>query len=283
MGKSPKAKKIRWGNQLICARNNLSETIQLSFSGKVNGVIWKTLADHLHQRLYLEIRDTDRKQVSFSAVDLVSATWLWKDVTFEEPWWISLQAIAGNVLLLTIYTDTNKPDKKSALAVDVNTRQVLWWKNNFTITSVAGGRVWGVDTKMGAREEILDLADGKTLQQKPAVLPDEQNLLITRPFQYREGTAHFDSVRAFLNRKCDISPIISIEYCEYHSLILISAFTGQNDLANYLFVFNSSGELMLKEILGEHLNGIALDTFFVFSGYLIFVKNKCELVSYKLV
>jgi hypothetical protein len=248
----------------------------------VKGVIWKTLADPDHKRLYLEIRDIERKQVSFSAFDLETATWLWKEITFEEPWWISLQAVSNNILLLTIYTDTNNPDKKSVLTFDVAAQKTAWWRNNFTVTSVSGGRVSGIDSKFGAREVILDLATGETVQQDALVLP-EQNLMIIRPFQYQQGTAHFESVRAFLNIKCDISPIISIEYCEYNSLILISTFTGQNDLANYLFVFNSSGELVAKETLGEHLNGIALDTFFIFSGYLIFVKNKCELVSYKLV
>jgi hypothetical protein len=261
----------------------LSEAIRLSFSEKVNGVIWKTLADPVHKRLYLEVRDLSRKQVSFSAVDLETATWLWKDVSFDERWWISLQAVFNNMLLLTIYTDTHNPDQKSVLAFDVTTQKTAWWKNNFTVTSVSAGQVWGVDTKFGAREVVLSLTDGQMLPQEALLLQEEQNLMITRPFQYQEGTTHFDSVRTFLNIKCEISPIITIEYCEYHSLILISAFTGKNDLANYLFVFNSSGELMIKETLGEHLNGIALDTFFIFSGYLIFVKNKCELVSYKLV
>ena len=76
--------------------------------------------------------------------------------------------------------------------------------------------------------------------------------------------------------------MITVEYVEYGSLIVISAFAGEQNLANYLFVFNSAGELLLKETLGEQLKGIALDTFFILSGFLIFVKNKSELVIYKL-
>jgi len=40
--------------------------------------------------------------------------------------------------------------------------------------------------------------------------------------------------------------------------------------------------LLLKEKLDEHLKGIGLDTFFVLSGYVFFVKNKVELVCYKI-
>jgi hypothetical protein len=129
----------------------------------------------------------------------------------------------------------------------------------------------------------LNLADGSEIPRDSYVLADEQNFMIIRPFQYHEGSTHFATVKAFLEMKCQVSPIISIEYCEYNSLVLVSAFVTQNDLANYLFVFNSSGELVMKEILGEDLKGIAFDAFFIFSGYLIFVKNKCELVSYKFV
>jgi len=222
------------------------------------------------------------KRVSFSALDLEQNIWLWKDIHFDEPWWISLQAVADNVLLLTLYTDTNNPDKKSILAFDVTLQKVLWWKNNFTLTSLSDSQVVGVDTKFGSKAVRLALKDGTELAAGEFVLSSEQNFTITRPFQYPEGSPHFETVRAFLELKCQISPIISIEYCEYNSLILISAFISQDDLANYLFVFNSPGDLLLKETLGEHLKGIALDTFFIFSGYLIFVKNKGELVSYKL-
>jgi hypothetical protein len=186
-------------------------------------------------------------------------------------------------VLFTLYTDTNNPDKKSLMAFDVLLQKILWWRNNFTLTAIHSNRVAGVDSKFGAKQIIIDITEGSEVAATPFVLPPEQNLMITRPFQYVEGSVHFETVQRFLKTKDDISPIITIEYCEYHSLILISAFTGHEDLANYLFVFNSAGELMLKETLGEHLKGIALDTFFIFSGYLIFVKKKCELVSYKLV
>ncbi len=232
--------------------------------------------------MFVEVRNSELKRASFSAVNLDQNEWIWKDVMFEEPWWISLGAIAANVLLLTVYTDSNSPDKKSVFAFNADDHRILWWKNNFTLTSAIGDRVLGVDTKYGSREICLSTADGKEVSE--AGFPDEkQNLLLVKPFQYREGSGHFETVRSFLQAKCQISPVILLEYSEYNSLILISAFTGQVDLANYLFVFNSAGDLIMKEVLGDGLKGIATDTFFIFSGYLIFVKNKRVLVSYKIV
>lgn len=261
----------------------MSDYLKFSFSGTVKGVIWKTLADPDNERLYLEVRDNVQKRVSFAALSLLDQAWLWKDIVFEEPWWINLQAVAGDVLLFTLYNDASNPEKKSVLAYEVNKHKILWWRNNFTVTSIINGQVEGIDTKFGAKQIRLNLPDGGELNQQGHVFGEERNLMIIRPLQYTEGSTYFETVRAFLESKYKFSPIISIEYCEYHSLILISAFISQAGLANYLFVVNSAGELLMKESLGEQLTGIALDTFFIFSGYLIFVKNKCELVSYKIV
>ena len=80
-----------------------------------------------------------------------------------------------------------------------------------------------------------------------------------------------------------ILAVAAIEYLEYEDLIIVSVFVTETGLANYLYGLNASGEILLKEKLGEDLKGVGLDTFFIFSGHLIFVKNKNELTSYKIV
>jgi hypothetical protein len=63
----------------------------------------------------------------------------------------------------------------------------------------------------------------------------------------------------------------------------VSVFVNEAGLANYLYGLSASGEILIKEKLGESLKGVGLDTFFIFSGHLIFVKSKNELISYKIV
>ena len=62
----------------------------------------------------------------------------------------------------------------------------------------------------------------------------------------------------------------------------MSVFLKDQELANYLYAFDAGGKLLLEEKLGENLKGVGLDTFFIFSRDLIFVKNKNELKSYKI-
>ena len=252
----------------------------LKFTQPFDGTIWKTVVDVVQQTLFVEVRNTSSKSVSFACVDLGQAKWLWKDLKMDEPWWITLSAASRNVVLFTTYNDVNNPDKKSLVAFDVLNQKIVWWRNDFAMSTVAGEIVTGVDTKFVSREIALNILDGKEIARDALVFGAEQNFSVSRPFQYPEGSEHFVTVRSFLQSKANILPVVTVEYMEFRSLIAISAFVRHEDLANYLFVFNSEGKLLLKETLGEHLKGIALDTFFVLPGFLIFVKNKRELICY---
>jgi hypothetical protein len=260
----------------------LAKAIEFLFSKVFDGTVWKTIADPDQKKLFAEIRNTASKSVSFSCVDLSENVWLWTGLTMEEPWWVTISAASKNILLFTTYNDSNNPDKKSLVAFDIVEQKIIWWKNDFAVSTVAGEIVTGVNTGLIRKEVAVNINDGKEIPRDAVVFGAEQNFKVIRPFQYQQESAHFATVRAFLGAKANFLPVITVEYMEYGSLIVISAFASPEDLANYLFVFNSDGKLLLTETLGEHLKGIALDTFFVVDGFLIFVKNKKELICYKI-
>ena len=77
---------------------------------------------------------------------------------------------------------------------------------------------------------------------------------------------------------------MSLEYLEESSLIFISCYAqSEQGLINDLLVLSTDGEMVLREKLGEQLKGIGQDTFFIYGGSVIFVKNRGELFSYKIV
>jgi limonene-1,2-epoxide hydrolase len=78
-------------------------------------------------------------------------------------------------------------------------------------------------------------------------------------------------------------PVIALEYLEHDSTIFVSFYIQDGELANYLILISADGKLLLNEKLDEHLKGIGMGTFFVLSGCVFFVKNKVELVSYRIV
>ena len=244
--------------------------------------IWNLVVHPDQPAIFIELRNEQHKKVTFSALDLKTKQTLFNDLTFEEPWWISLSFVSGTTMLLTTYNDTNNPDKKSVIAYDLIEKKIRWWRNNFAIATVTNNRVAGADNTLGMKFFTLDLHNGEPCAEQLVSYP-EQNFLLNKPLQYYPGTAHFETVKMYMEAKLKVSPQSVIEYMELSALIFISYYVNEPDLANYLIVMSTEGEVLLHERIGERLKGIGVDTFFLFSGYLIFVKNKCELISYRLV
>jgi len=231
--------------------------------------------------LVLEVRDKERKRVTFSACESRTGKFIWRDKSFDESWWINLGAVSDNVVVFTVYLETNNPDKKGVFAYHIFEDRMLWWHNDFSLVSVSNGIVEGISSKYGFRNLTLDIMTGKELSEKKD--KEQLHISVIRPHQYLAEHSYFDTVKIFLEQKFNLSPVMALEYLEHDSVIFISFYVQENELANYLIVISADGNLLVKEKLDEQLKGIGLDTFFILSGCVFFVKNRAELVSYKIV
>jgi hypothetical protein len=243
-------------------------------------VVWNLVVHEQRKLLFIETRN--EPQVRFSAFNLSENRFLWKNLAFDEPWWITMTDAVENLLLFTVFTDKNNPGQKSLMAFDFDRKQIEWWKNNFSLSEVTTQFVTGLDTTLGMKTSWLDLKTGQPVKEQPD-LPPVRNFSVLKPLQYYPGSEHFNTVKTFLEAKFRIFPVSLIEYMEYESLLFISCYVDDHGLANFLYVLNAEGEMLFTEKIDEGLKGIGIDTFFIFSGYVIFVKNKTLLVSYKLV
>lgn len=246
------------------------------------GAVWNIVAHSERAVLIIEARDEESKTVRFSAFDISSDTFLWKDFELEEKWWVGVSAAMDNVVLFTVYLDRQNPDRKSVVALDLITTNMLWWRNNFAYSAVSENVVQGTDTQAGMRFLPLNLRTGEPLEFR-GELPGKENFLLRRPLQYLQESGHFETVAQFLKMRLGVQAVSAIEYLETGGFVVMSFYVNGGSLANYLIVVDEAGTTYLSEKIGEQLKGIGLDTFFLFAGYLIFVKNKRELVSYKLV
>jgi len=259
----------------------LSPAIDFNFSHLFEGIIWNTVIIPSHNILLVESRNVDQKKTFFSALNALTGTFLWKDVVFDEPWWISLNAAAGRTALFTVYLSTDNPDKKGIFGYDVFDQKIVWWNNDFSLVAVGNELVKGIASKYGHRDITLALQSGLEVTSADELIPIDDAVL--RPSQYIEGHEHFITIKNFLTTRFNLSPIAALEYVEHESLIFISFYEAEGELANYLMITSSTGFVMLTEKLDEHLKGIGLDTFFLYAGCVLFVKNKKELFSYKIV
>jgi hypothetical protein len=271
--------------ELICIKirlKKLPRRPELLFSYAFDGIIWNMLESSENKTLLLEVRRSADKTVSFAAYDYGENRFLWRDVTFEEPWWINLSAVVGGMVLFTVYTETNNPDQKSLVAYRLQEQSIAWWRNDFSLTAVSGSAVTGFSYKTGMKELTLDGNTGQAMEPEKRV-EASQNLTVLRPFHYKAGEAGFETIRTYMAGRFGGEPVLGVDYLEYGDLILISYYVREPELANHLIVLDTEGNVMMQEKAGQNLSGIGVDTFFVLEGSLIFVKNKSEFLRYKLI
>lgn len=259
----------------------MARSIKLNFSHLFEGIIWNTVLNGQSGVLIVEVRNTENKQVSFSALKVTEGTLLWKNKVFDEGWWITLNAVVGEVALFTVYLETDNPDKKGIFGYHVRDEKMLWWNNDFSLVTLGEHHIKGVAMKYGFRNVTLSVGTG--VEVPGSEFTETSAGTVLRPQQFSDDHPYFGTVKSFLQSTFNLSPVIALEYVEYEDVIIISLYIQQPELTNYLLILSNEGELLMKEKLDEHLKGIGLDTFFIFEGCVLFAKNKRELFSYKIV
>src|SRR6187402_3459189 len=135
----------------------LERKLEFNFSHVFNGIVWNSVVSEDGSVLVFEIRDNQRKQVSFAALNVKDNSWLWQNKMSEEMWWVNLNGVSSDRILLTMYTETNNPDKKGILVYDLSSFTLCWWNNDFSLTAVSNGFVFGMSSTYGSREVVLDI------------------------------------------------------------------------------------------------------------------------------
>jgi hypothetical protein len=224
----------------------LSEKHLNPYSVTLSAPVWNLLPFSGKPMLAIEQRDEVNRVASFSVFDYENQRFLWRDVVLSEKWWLNLAGVTKDHVVIKVFESTENPDKTSLLFLSVEEGKVA--DHAFQQTD------W--------------LHTNDTVQ----------------PFQYLDGEPDFETVKTFLKSKMEITPRLGAEYLDYAGYIIISYYVGDPAaFVNRLVIFNSLGEYLYQEEIGTNLKGIGINTFFIASGCLFFVKNRTELVTFRIV
>jgi hypothetical protein len=167
----------------------------------------------------------------------------WRKVNLPESWWINLNAITNTQVMLRLFESTANPDAVRLIA--------------------------------------LSLTTGEVSEMAPESVHTIQPL---RPFVYVQGEPEFETVQKFLQQQLRQVAFLGAEYLETESQIFISYYIGQPAaFTNVLACFGRDGKLHFTEEIGTNLKGMGVGTFFIATNTLFFVKNKTELVTFRIV
>jgi len=233
------------------------------------GVIWRMEIDSLSETIFMEIRDTGDKKVSFSSVDLLNGKPNFTGFTTPERWLTGMEAAYDGLLLLHNYQSEGAPVHKGIIAID-NKATICW--SNYTYAfdhlTINGPIVYNAQIQ----PKKLFLADIKT---GTAIRPYEP-AIDTEPENYIEVPQIFPP--SYLQQTLPIEPHGDIiHYVEHNNLRIVSLHSLKAEqLKQHLYIIDD-GIIIYDDLLNAGIQKLQPESFIIYKNSLIYIKNKSEL------
>ncbi|TKB96019.1 DUF4905 domain-containing protein [Pedobacter cryophilus] len=244
---------------------NTKKTFVL-FSGKPEEMIWKIKLDDATQTLAWENRTLDKK-VSFYAYNFSTQTHLLQNFKFEEDWLLGLDFVNAGIAYFHGFENEFSPVHKGIIALDLKENKILWQNFSVSVQQFTKEGVVVFDAKIFPRAfQLLHYKNGELiskLQLKDLYQTQSISNQIFLP-ELIASTEIWDTQHQLI----------------YHDLKIISVYKNEADKTNqYLQVYKNE-DLIFEDLLNADIQKLSIDTFFVWLGKLVYIKNKSEIVSY---
>jgi hypothetical protein len=240
-----------------------------SISKQFNGLIWRMEIDEVSNTIYLEIRKTEDKLVSFAAVDLISGTTKFEDITMPERWLTGIEAAYNNVLLLHGYQGQNAPVHRGITALGTN-GAVLW--SNYSIAfdhlSINGPITYAAQIQP-RKLYLTDINTGANIRQFDSDLDKEYVNNIAFPQNIENSGLNFELPAESYKGV--------VHYLTYNNYRIVSLHTlAEGQLEQHMYVWMDE-DLIYQDLLNSNIQKMQPEAFILFKNQVIYIKNKTEL------
>ena len=278
-----------------------SERLDTGWKYVANGMIWRLLLTE-RGRVVGECRNQDKKTVSFFCLDEESGKPLWQDLNLEEPWWVGIEAVLNDTLLLHTYASPDMPEHRGIRAYDTQTGVLRWRNDNVTFWFGFGDRVFAyrdlfekrVGYEIGLQTGELRATYDESLRELHALrgeaIESQSDSAVTPP-EIMSDDALDPSILALVNRTTKGKKIAgNVEYIKqndllafnYHILAGTPAAQSQS-FENHFFIYRlPQGTCAFSDIIGRDLKAYVPDSFFIRRSRLFFVKDQHTLTALRL-
>ena len=280
------------------------ESLSPAWEYRVRGVIWRLLPTERGQFVGEE-RDIEGKAVSFFCVRQDTGALQWGNLRLREPWWIGIEAVHNDLVLLHQYAVPDFPDHKKIHALDLSTGRLLWSNEDFKYLFAYGDNIYcSGELPDGPLYVELDSMSGRQNRELDA---QEVNAL-RRTIQYREPV---DFPVPFLNSEGDhvdvggtIEKLVAgerriqfIEFLQRNEFLAVAYYAAiGNDsdklpgeplaepLMNQHFIIaeGRTGRVLFKEVLNSRASAAVPDSFFSLGDMLYSIAGKNVLKAFNL-
>lgn len=265
---------------------------QFSFSDR--NQIWRLMIGD-SDKLLIETRNIEAKEVYFNCVDLIKGKSIFKGLQMIEKFWIGIETVYRDIIYFHEFAKPNMPEHKRIIAFDLNKRIVLWKNDELAFLCLIDDKVYCFSKKFEGRniysldyltgEKMEDLGDDPKLMND--ILKTSQSKDDYSDYEYPEIiNQNYDSeFQELVNEELNGIFSNKVELISFEDHIFFNYYvkTKNNLLDNKFAVYNiEKKKKVLSDTLNRNLNSFSPDSFFLYKRFLIILKNKAEIICYKL-
>lgn len=277
-----------------------SRTLAPAWSFACRGTLWRLL---LGDRGFIvgECRDEGKKETEFFCLNEGTGVPVWRHAGLEERWWIGLEAVSGNRVLLHGFESPDLPGHKRLIALDLDTGKEVWRNDEVTYWFSYQSRVYVYRTMFERRiGQALDLETGELLENHDAI---EELATLRQLAREEDPHASLDfpemlvpgdappPLRPLIEREIRHQQIVgSIEAVVREPFVVMNyhrAGKGSTPeralLENHLVIFDASaGKKVFSDVLIRNAHAPVPDAFFLRNSSVFFIKDQRDLCMVRL-
>lgn len=250
----------------MAARVNL---IKPCLSERFSGLIWKV---QVHQSgvIGIETRDTELKQVSFSAFNFKTGETYFKQLTYDEKWNLSLAFASERNLILSAREHSETPENKGLISIQTLDGSIRWQKYNISLnqTQEAGLQVY--DSRLQPRKYYwIDHLSGEIINT-PSNHEASEELL------FPEIDPSF-VIPSFIERGILAGELVVLRHS---GKVFLSFHERDGDFFKQRLIVFQDDKVLIDDILISGIQKLQPEAFFIQQNHLFYIRHKEEMVTY---
>jgi len=250
--------------------------------------IWRLLAGN--EILVTEMRDIDKKTAEFVGIDIRSGLLLWKNDQIEEKWWVTLNLIYRDVVLLQQFSRPDMPTSGRIFALDLRTGELLWKNYEVSFANAAGDTIYCVKKSYSSETTIgLDFRSGivREVSQEETVdgnFVSSEDLKFPEPFE--DALENLDE--QILQKKIPGDAALPMILRSGRKKVIGFHVPSGKDTEGvttydaHLIVADSAGKIVFEDITDRKVYMPLAEFYFSIGEKLIYVRNSEEIVAVQL-
>lgn len=258
--------------------------------------IWK-LEVTAGGRLVGESRDVESKRMTLFAIDLDRGALIFSGCALEEPWWLALDGVVGELAIVHRYPKPDMPNVLGTTVVDATTGATLW--SDPTLRVICGAEEILLAQRGASNDAprlaFVDARTGATLGDADDERAAAFHASCDEAARWSGWTAA-DELAEDEPRMLALRPVIDreiaerrgpVEVADVDGVVVASGYARSRQgadamlqgLLDNIIVVVAGGRVVYRETIATRLPAPTGDSFFVRNGVLHFVRHGCTLVG----